>query len=174
MLCSKCNATKATIHFKMTVNGAETKTEVCAKCRDVWFSASGLSSLNTFDNQGGGDDIYGAADGMRQLTPEEIEAFYFITACVNAATNINRTTHVRASEILIVAAEVATGIYGPTAQEHLIRIGLVSSRVFGELVFRFIAKGYFLKRIEDQLEDFYTSSSFDDFVQKSGAKDVTS
>jgi len=107
---------------------------------------------------------YNVATTVRQIHGEEAKEMTFVYRCIEVArargTTLDR--HVKASDLLSVAAEVAHGLYGIDAPKTLRSIGVHSSATFGKLVYKLIDRGRLSKTDEDRPEDFDVRTSFDD------------
>lgn len=176
MLCSKCGKNEATVHVCEIGDGRTTTSELCATCAPVVPPSGEIIHLQMHSpgsrSHIAKETIFSLIqDDNSALKPKENVVLSFIVACITKALTkgakggVQNPVHVRASEILAVAADVATELYGTGAREKLRTLGIVSSEALGQWVFRFIAEGILGKTADDRIEDFSVRSPLDEFMQ---------
>ena len=178
-LCSKCGKNEATIHVCEVVNGVTTSTDLCETCapapyRSLKDEVLHLQMVRPEDRSRIDKEyiISRIQSEFPPLTRDEAEVLAYVSACVGTAIGKasketgKRPLHVRAHEILAVAAEVAKDKFGPGAQEKLKTLGITSSAAFGEFIYKFIGAGILGKLPADRIEDFQVRSALDEFLDE--------
>lgn len=170
MLCEKCHAREATVHYTKVDGEKVSKVNLCEECAEGEMGPSkGIELADMLEILKSGKpkaatqlDFLKAALGESTRYP--IEAYQFVREALDTCFT---GTQVSGQTLLEAIRELALKKFGKQAKAALGAWNIFRTEDFGEMVFEMIDAGLLGKQPEDSKEDFQNGFNFDEAFPES-------